>query len=83
MGGGLFLCAGHSGSSTNEDIEVKKVTDIKDKMDKCEYCGEPSHPRPLMCPRIKKVKYDDDCITVYFDSTPILFSVSDFAIEEE
>ena len=53
---------------------MSKVTDIKDHMDRCEWCGEIAHPLPLMCPRVVKVKYGEDSeITVYFQDTPIIY----------
>ena len=51
---------------------MSKVTDIKSKQELCEFCGEPAHKKPLMCPRITKVHYRDDEITVYFTDTPVV-----------
>lgn len=52
---------------------MTKVTDIKSKQELCEWCGEPAHLRPLMCPRVTKVKYtSDDEIIVFFTDAPII-----------
>lgn len=53
---------------------MTKVTDIKSKQELCEWCGEPAHPKPLMCPRVTRVKYTDDEITVWFVETQLVIN---------
>ena len=60
---------------------MSKVTDIKSKQELCEFCGEPAHKKPLMCPRITKVHYQDDQITVYFSEQPLIFSFNGSKLE--
>lgn len=46
---------------------MAKVSNIDQARPSCEYCGEAAHKKPLMCPRIIKVKYTEEGeIIVYF-----------------
>ena len=45
----------------------------------CDYCGEPAHKAPLMCPRIQKIRYEDDVITIYFTDSPIIITAPELA----
>ena len=46
---------------------MAKVSSIDQARPSCEYCGEAAHKKPLMCPRIIKVKYTEEGeIIVYF-----------------
>lgn len=60
---------------------MSKVRNLDDAREKCEWCGESAHPKPLMCPRIVKVQYEEDIITVYFQSTPIIFEFNGSKLE--
>jgi len=60
---------------------MSKVTDIKSKQELCEFCGEPAHKKPLMCPRITKVQYSGDDIIVFFSDQPVIFSFNGSKLE--
>jgi len=48
---------------------MRKVSNIDQARPTCEYCGEPGHKKPLMCPRILKIKYTEEGeIVLYFVS---------------
>ena len=36
----------------------------KAKASKCDFCGEPDHAAPFLCPRVAAVTYDGDAVTV-------------------
>lgn len=52
---------------------ISLVDKRKARASLCDFCGEPDHKTPLMCPRILKIKYGEDGeITVYFTDSPVI-----------
>ena len=49
-----------------------------EKVGLCDYCGEPAHKTPLMCPRIQKIRYEDEVITIYFTDSPVVITGPQF-----
>jgi hypothetical protein len=43
----------------------------------CEWCNEPAHPTPLLCPRATSVQYGHDEVTVYFQTAPVIIALKD------
>jgi len=42
------------------DLDAKR----KAKASKCDFCGQPDHPAPFLCPRVAAVTYDGEAVTV-------------------